>query len=67
MTLTFRMPKHQKEAFYHLCQHRNVQMTSQMNVLIDEFIRKEHRAIFLQNRELEVPDDPMSFFTPNEW
>jgi hypothetical protein len=56
----FRMPVELKDAFEKSCARRNVAMTSQLNILISEFISAEKKNRQTIERD---QDEPLCFFT----
>ncbi len=52
-----------KSTFYDLCRYKNISMTSQLNMLIDTFIKKEMFEIKKLEWMEEAKDLPLSFYS----
>lgn len=58
----FRTPVQLKDAFEKSCSRKNVSMTSQLNILIHQFLIEDQN----QSKHLNVNNgDPISFFSSN--
>jgi hypothetical protein len=60
--MNFNIPPQLKSTFNLACRYKNISMTSQLNMLIDTFIKKE----VFETRQLELMDEaknqPLEFF-----
>lgn len=59
LLFNFRMPVKAKQSFERHCITRNVSMTSQLNILIEEFMRTESLTPMIGSSDDEMP---LSFY-----
>mgnify|MGYP006174242583 CR=1 FL=1 len=56
-TMNFRIPEYLKAQFDLACQVRNVQMTSQLNMFISDFVKRETFQAHLERMMEKMPND----------
>jgi hypothetical protein len=56
-TMNFRIPEYLKAQFDLACQVRNVQMTSQLNMFISDFVKREVFQAHLERIMEKMPKD----------
>lgn len=62
--INFRMRKDMKETFERICRSKNISMTSQLNMLVEQLIQQNVSRL-IEQKTRQVQDEPLSFYSTN--